>query len=87
MKKYRILVYDARDLENVFDEYTNEIGQALILAKTQGHELYDVLKTKERYLFHISNHSRNIEEGEIDTIYGSYTTIGNCEITEIITKK
>lgn len=86
MKKYRILVYDASDLEEVFDEYTNEIGQAMILVKTQGHELYDVLKTKDRYLWHISNHSIEESKGEIETIYGNYDTIGNPVITQITTR-
>lgn len=86
MGKYRILVYDASDLENVFDCYTEEVGQAMILVKTQGHELYDVLKTKDRFLWHISNHAGGNSKGEIETIYGNYDTIGNPVITEITTR-
>lgn len=86
MKKFRIMIYDASELETVFKADTNEIGQALILAKSKGHELYNVMNTKNQYLFHISNYSEQIEDGEIDTIYGSYTTTGCCEIVQIVTK-
>lgn len=87
MGKFRIFVYDANDLEDVFDCYTEELGQAMILAKTQGYELYDVLKTKDKYLWHISNYSKEMSKGEITTIYGNYDTIGNPVISEIITQQ
>lgn len=87
MRKFKVEVYDANDLENVYECDVEELGQAMIQVMTQGHELYEVLKTKDKYLWHIINYSDDVATGTFAHAYGCFTTIGTAEITDITTYK
>lgn len=87
MNNYTVRVYSVKDLIDVFYNKDIELGQAMILVKTISNEIEERGLKPEEYAWHISNYDINIEEGDIDTIFGRYDNIGRPIINEIKTEE